>query len=451
MSDYLIPRQLIAWEETLCEGCHKPGQSPIPDIQTEINKNTRSTTSFAGRKGTRYRILGTGHPVDDTALAGRHTAKEPVPIGSDTSQCLGGLQANCKHVECYDCHNPHAVKAPSTYSNSVPGAGDGNGARVTGVKYVDISGFAQDPAPISVRQPYIYEVCLKCHGGTYKQVFDTTTGTDDVFPDEIQDREGDRGHFSNKRKEFDPTSHHFMNYPAGDIGYNTAYHPVGAAGRNGSLNLCMQLQTAFNLTCANAAVAASELSSLTIQCTDCHNTDATGAASTAYPMSVVGPVSESNLRITDRTPMSQLGSSVLGPHGSTNNRLLRGNYSTKNSTSGGYSGAGYTNNRNDPDTGRPKFELCFLCHEESRFTGANTNFGGSATADWCCGAGGGSGSWNGNLHRYHLSTSAVCHDCHHNVHSNVEAQNTIYGNGLGAQLPTDSHDGLSDGYVDTHL
>ncbi|MEK7680411.1 MAG: hypothetical protein AAB356_09470, partial [Deltaproteobacteria bacterium] len=381
MSDYMIPRQLIAWEEALCEGCHNPSQSPIPDIQTEINKNIRSTAAFAGRLGTRYRIFGTGHPVDDTSLAGKHSAGETVPI-------------TVKHVECYDCHNPHAVKAPTGIK------GDGDGGRITGVKYVDISGFAQEPAPIGMRQPYIYEVCLKCHGGTYKQVFDTAAGTDDVFPDEIRDREGDRGHFSNKRKEFDPNSHHFMNYPAGDIGYNTAYHPVGAGGRNGSLNLCMQLQPAFGLACTNAAVAATELSSLTIQCTDCHNTDASAPAVTD-PVTVRGPVTESNLRTTDDNSTYNPSTSPVGPHGSTRNRLLRGNYSTKNSFTGSYSGAGYANNRMDPDTGstRPKFELCFFCHEESRFIGANTNFGGSTLASWCCGTGSGTGSWNGNLHR----------------------------------------------------
>ena len=253
-----------------------------------------------------------------------------------------------------------------------------------------------------------------------------------------------------QEKEFDPGSIISLNYPAGDIGYNSAYHPVAAPGRNGTFNLCKQLQTAFNLTCANDAGAAAELSSLTIQCTDCHNTEATGGTSTTYPMTPVGPVTESNLRITDRTPMSQLGSQVLGPHGSARNRLLRGYYHTQNSTSGMYSG--YIANRIDSVTGRVKFELCFLCHDESAFTGAYTNFGGSANAGWCCGTGsGGSGSWNGNLHEYHLGTTAVCHDCHQNVHSNVEAQNTIYGNGLGAQLPPDSHDNLSDGKVNTHL
>ena len=64
-----------------------------------------------------------GHPIDDTALAGRHVASEAIPITT-------------KHVECYDCHNPHAVKAPTGV------LGDRDGGRVQGMKFVDISGWS---------------------------------------------------------------------------------------------------------------------------------------------------------------------------------------------------------------------------------------------------------------------------------------------------------------------
>jgi hypothetical protein len=70
---------------------------------------------------------------------------------------------------------------------------------------------------------------------------------------------------------------------------------------------------------------------------------------------------------------------------------------------------------------------------------------------------------------YHLQrTGALCHECHYNVHSNAEAQNTIYGDGTGcvvggtpactpgpsgstAGLPPDAEDGRTDGVSDTHL
>jgi hypothetical protein len=62
---------------------------------------------------------------------------------------------------------------------------------------------------------------------------------------------------------------------------------------------------------------------------------------------------------------------------------------------------------------------------------------------------------------YHLQrTGAMCHECHYNVHSNVQAQNTIFGDGTGciggtpqcpAGLPPDAEDGITDGISDTHL
>jgi hypothetical protein len=62
---------------------------------------------------------------------------------------------------------------------------------------------------------------------------------------------------------------------------------------------------------------------------------------------------------------------------------------------------------------------------------------------------------------YHLQrTGALCHECHYNVHSNAEAQHTIFGDGTGciggtpncpAGLPPDAEDGITDGVSDTHL
>lgn len=422
-TDYLIPRQLIAWEETLCERCHdSTGPAGLGtglnnmNIKDEINKRNTG---------------GSGHPVDDTSLAGRHVVSEALPI-------------TIKHVECYDCHNPHAVKPTN---------------RVEGMKYIDISGTVRNPAQ-GDRQPYIYEVCFKCHGDTYNQVF----ANDTPFPDVATNRSSGGGswpaypkHFSNKRKEFNPSSSQPLNYPDFPIGYNTAFHPVASPGRNGTKNLCYQLAAAFGIsdtTCSTDAGASSALSNLTIMCTDCHNNDQTatmrGPATYSY--------SGASRRSTDKIPSivssnNDFGTAPIGPHGSARNRILRGNYYTTNSDTGNFGSTTYFDNRMDPDTGytRPKFELCFLCHEEARLIG---NYGGTAATYTNFGSGGSgnaSWDWNQNLHRYHLNTGAVCHDCHHNVHSNVEAQNTIYGDGMGGELPPDSHDNITDGKIDTHL
>ena len=37
------------------------------------------------------------------------------------------------------------------------------------------------------------------------------------------------------------------------------------------------------------------------------------------------------------------------------------------------------------------------------------------------------------------------------MHSNIEATNTVYGNGSGGNLPPDASDGIIDGISSTHL
>ena len=386
-ADYLIPRQLIAWEETLCERCHDSNGPSSMDIQTEINK--------------RYLTGGSGHPVDDTTLAGRHTAGE-------------GAQVTNKHVECYDCHNPHAAKAPTGIK------GDGDGGRVKGMRYVDVSGINRNPAA-GDRQPYVYEVCFRCHGDSWNQVF---AGENKLYPTETTLRPPG---MSNKRLEFDPNSSDTTYGPPQN--FNSAYHPVASPGRN--TTLAMQNQLLGGLTPTS-----------TINCTDCHNTEATGG--------VQGPVTESNLRTTD-VNSNYTGTSPVGPHGS---QILTPslNFNTGVSDNGDrsilrdyyYTGTLPTDRRpfNSPLSRtefQNRFKLCFNCHDYGTFYGDNNNtnfYRGGFGPD--------------NLHSYHLrgdgggmmwaTTYEACMICHYNVHSNVQATNTDYiGNG---SLPPDG---------DTHL
>ncbi len=421
MSDYMIPRQLVSWEETLCERCHDSSGPSSKNIQDEINKRLPSPSATAR----------SGHPVDDTALAGRHTASEAIPVAN-------------KHVECYDCHNPHAVKAPTGV------LGDGDGGRVKGMKYVDISGVTQEPAPIGVRQPYIYEVCLKCHGNTY-----STFIPDKAWPS--------GGHTlrttvlrsgtncatninpassctdgSNKRLEFDTATNSLDGF-GGTLAGNRAYHPVAAAGRNTSAAITRQLLGGLT----NAK---------TINCTDCHNNDITGAgtfsgttATPTYP----GPVTQSNLRATDVNNGYSL--SPVGPHGSTNVRILRANYNTSLGTTTAAPFTSFNSNN---------FALCFNCHNVAAFTDTDgLNASGLRITNFRQGPFGFSGcncnSPKTNLHATHLtdittfggwnllgSMYTACANCHYNVHSNAEATNTYYGSGGGAGIPGDG---------DTHL
>ena len=170
----------------------------------------------------------------------------------------------------------------------------------------------------------------------------------------------------------------------------------------------------------------------------------------------------------------------IGPHGSQNIRILRAPYNTdianpsRNFVTDGFNETlfpGFPGQTSHWDN----FLLCFQCHDRQAFdpnaAGAVphdpswTNFFGvpADPAEVLTGITKAptAVSWESNLHMYHmLRTGALCHECHYNVHSNAEAQNTIYGDGTGciggtvncpAGLPPDEEDGVVDGISDTHL
>ena len=354
--DGLIPHQLIAREEALCENCHDASGPAIADIQYEIDKRTMG---------------GSGHPVDNTSWAAVHTVDETIPISS-------------KHVECCDCHNPHANK----YSN-----------KLEGIRYIDIDGVVRNPT-LGARQPYVYEVCFKCHGNTFATFIPSGT---------TRPPSG-----SNKIREFDPRSKMSaaVNLNGGGFStntmFNTSWHPVAIRGLNQS--------DVFNPASDRYALRGGLDGTNTINCTDCHNNDTNPLGS------VSGPITESNLSTTfprNDLPSNYTGTVPVGPHGSTNSRLLRANYST----AVGIGRAPFTGfNENN-------FALCFLCHDVTSFdqNTTKTNFYKS----------GGGGMGRGNLHYFHLSGGGgggggmvrpyeSCHECHYNVHSNVDALNTQY-------------------------
>lgn len=393
------------------------------------------------------------------------------PIDNEASP--GNTRMDNRHIECVDCHNPHQV-VPTN--------------RLKGTKGIDINGNVVGHGVAgNDREPYVFEVCLRCHGNSYINLFAGNRFPDDTPLDNGGNTMQERSHprrtlinpnfsfpgFSNKRLEFDPSSTNPALFPWSTA--NTAYHPVAAPGRNGSPQLCKQLQSAFKLDCSNPA---GELGSLTIQCTDCHNSDMTSL--------VRGPVTESNLRETDK-PYYNGGARVqtdyflnirptlppekqaIGPHGSKHIRILRASYLTDIKYD--LSRFGDRCFEGSPATPRldclrsdgaspshfENFTLCFLCHDRRAFdpyvAGADKNnhkftrfFGQKKDFNAPVGK---VGLWSINLHMYHLQwTGAYCHECHNNVHSNIEAQNTEY---LPGNLPPDSYDGISDGIINTHL
>lgn len=122
------------------------------------------------------------------------------------------------HVECEDCHNPHAV------NNTVANAPDANGF-LTGVRGINQSG-----NPVNTIQ-YEYELCYRCHA-------DNPVVTSTITRQIEQ---------SNVRLEFEQT--------------NPSFHPVGGVGQNADVP---------------SLIAPLNESSI-IYCSDCHSSDGVGS------------------------------------------------------------------------------------------------------------------------------------------------------------------------------
>lgn len=165
------------FEEDNCLTCHN-GNVATSDVETEIQKVNR-------------------HPVD--LYQGIHDPTE-------------AYDTMARHVECQDCHNPHAA------NNATATAPNASG-RLAGVSGVAIDGAVVEPVD------FLYEVCFKCHADN-----------PNVTPPNLQRQI----YQPNIRMKFNPA--------------NPSFHPVAAPGRNGNVP---SLRTPYT----EASM---------IYCTDCH-------------------------------------------------------------------------------------------------------------------------------------------------------------------------------------
>ncbi len=135
------------------------------------------------------------------------------------------------HVECQDCHNPHAVRNQPATAPDISGA-------LAGVEGVNRSGVPVYPAQ------YEYEICFRCHADSPNK-FNSTT------PRDVEQ--------NNTRLEFDMS--------------NPSYHPVEGPGANPDVPSLISPLTENSV----------------IYCTDCHASDGTDApkgphGSNFYPL-----------------------------------------------------------------------------------------------------------------------------------------------------------------------
>jgi len=151
-----------------------------------------------------------------------------------------------RHVECVDCHNPHAVQAVSAQAPVVPGT-------MQDVTGVTASGLATEQAQ------YEYEVCFKCHADNPNRVGSNITR-------QITQ--------TNTRLEFDPSG--------------PSFHPVISQGVNRNVP---SLISPWSVTSR-------------IYCTDCHSSNNTAGAQGPHG-SDYSPLLTLNYTTTDFTSESE--------------------------------------------------------------------------------------------------------------------------------------------------
>lgn len=192
-----------ATEENNCFPCHN-GNVAAKNVQTEFNK------------------ASVHHVANYTGI---HDPTEPASVATT-------------HVECVDCHNPHAAAASSPPAGSVPGGSTpALASSQVGVRGINISGTEVNPVAAE------YEICLRCHADGAGNTPAPRTARVIVQ--------------NNKRLEFQAT--------------NPSFHPIAAAGKSTTV----------------PSLIAPWTSASRVRCTDCHNNNA-GPYSAGTPAAPTG-------------------------------------------------------------------------------------------------------------------------------------------------------------------
>jgi len=207
---YLAASQYQTVADNGCLCCHRPHSAGGSERLLHFDKSEDNCLSChdGSVAGTDIGALiskSSGHHV--VAYQGIHDLKE-----SPTT--------SARHVECVDCHNPHAVRPTASQVPII----QGQMQKVTGVT---ASGLATQHAQ------HEYEVCFKCHADNASRV------GSDITRDITQ---------TNTRLEFDATG--------------PSFHPVISPGVN---NDVPSLRSPLTVTSM-------------IYCTDCHNSSNTSGA-----------------------------------------------------------------------------------------------------------------------------------------------------------------------------
>jgi predicted CXXCH cytochrome family protein len=198
-------------EEGNCADCHN-GNVATDDVIAVINQ-------------------ASAHRVQDTTSV--HDPAEPAVV-------------DVRHVECADCHDPHATQADRN-----PGDTPGN------VRGVNIAG-SEIPAAVNT-----FEICLRCHGDSPNQPAARTPRQHDL---------------ANIRLKIQPG--------------NPSFHPIASVGQNSNVPSLINPWTEQSV----------------MSCTDCHNSSQARSSGGSGPEGPHGsafePILVQNYATIDNTPES---------------------------------------------------------------------------------------------------------------------------------------------------
>lgn len=409
-----------ALEET-CYQCHSNSTSSVvnygpntanavPDIKTDFTTagNKRMPITSADQAAV-TEVHEIGGIFNDGTYANCNNTTGLGNCGKDLLESrakLGfGNQSN-RHAECSDCHNPHRVVKFRDFrgtGGNITGAPDAAGTHPhtdTAMNHTNIASgvlrgswgvepiyssksFQSLPSGYDVKRgdPGIsisslvtekfvtreYQICLKCHSDyayTDNNVYPTGTRPSLGYTGGTPSGTNNLTQYTNQAKEFQAPSTHQAEVTTTDSGASVSYstnnhrgwHPVmDSTGRTTAIRKADASN--WNAPWSNA------VGTQTMYCSDCHGSNT--ASGTAIPT-------------------GGDNGSPWGPHGSSNNFVLKGTWDANTGNGDAASG------------------LCFKCHSYTQYA---TRGGGSS---------GFGGSKDSNLHAYHADKIGRmrCSWCH---------------------------------------